>query len=151
MTFSPPLATAFLSAVRVDGGMTENNWLMQFLADILDMPIDRPLVRETTALGAAMLALMQVTHRSRWTKLPAAGGDASFAPQMDSDTARSGGGMEFAVQRTLTDVTALFGRVETWHSSRFVRLAFWPLMTRADSGSFGAGACCRLCECKGAL
>ena len=48
-----------VSVVRVDGGMTENDWLMQFLADIINLPVDRPVVRETTALGAAMLALMQ--------------------------------------------------------------------------------------------
>ena len=39
--------------------MTENDWLMQFLADVIDVPVDRPVVRETTARGAAMLALMQ--------------------------------------------------------------------------------------------
>jgi len=42
--------------LRVDGGMTGNDWLMQFLADILDLPVERPVVRETTALGAAYLA-----------------------------------------------------------------------------------------------
>ena len=45
--------------MRVDGGMTANDWLMQFLADIINVQVDRPVVRETTALGAAMLALMQ--------------------------------------------------------------------------------------------
>ena len=48
-----------VSVVRVDGGMTENDWLMQFLADVIDVKVDRPAVRETTALGAAMLALIQ--------------------------------------------------------------------------------------------
>jgi glycerol kinase len=43
-------------ALRVDGGMVANNWLMQFLADILDVPVERPVVTETTALGAAYLA-----------------------------------------------------------------------------------------------
>ncbi len=43
-------------ALRVDGGMTGNDWLMQFLADILDLPVERPAVTETTALGAAWLA-----------------------------------------------------------------------------------------------
>jgi glycerol kinase len=42
--------------VRVDGGMTASDWTMQFLADILGRPIDRPKVLETTALGAAYLA-----------------------------------------------------------------------------------------------
>ena len=39
--------------------MTENDWLMQFLADIINVPVERLVVRETTALGVAMLALTQ--------------------------------------------------------------------------------------------
>ena len=42
--------------LRVDGGMVANDWLMQFQADVLDMPVERPTVTETTALGAAYLA-----------------------------------------------------------------------------------------------
>jgi glycerol kinase len=42
--------------LRVDGGMTASDWTMQFLADILGAPVDRPRVTETTALGAAYLA-----------------------------------------------------------------------------------------------
>ena len=45
--------------LRVDGGMTASDWTMQFLADILGAPVDRPVVRETTALGAAYLAGLQ--------------------------------------------------------------------------------------------
>ena len=45
-----------LKEVRVDGGATANNLLMQFQADILGVPVVRPVVRETTALGAAYLA-----------------------------------------------------------------------------------------------
>lgn len=44
------------SAVRVDGGMVANGWICQFLADLLDLPVERPEVVETTALGAAYLA-----------------------------------------------------------------------------------------------
>ena len=44
------------TSLRVDGGMTRNNWLMQFLADTLDIPVERPVITETTALGAAYLA-----------------------------------------------------------------------------------------------
>lgn len=50
---------ATLSALRVDGGMVVNNWLVQFLADILGVPVERPQVNETTALGAAYLAGLQ--------------------------------------------------------------------------------------------
>jgi glycerol kinase len=48
-------ATAPL-ALRVDGGMVANDWMLQFMADILDLPVERPEVAETTALGAACLA-----------------------------------------------------------------------------------------------
>ncbi|WP_269531433.1 glycerol kinase GlpK [Chitinimonas sp. BJYL2] len=47
---------ALPAAIRVDGGMAANDWLMQFLADLLATPVDRPEVTETTALGAAYLA-----------------------------------------------------------------------------------------------
>jgi glycerol kinase len=46
--------------LRVDGGMVANDWAMQFLADIIAAPVDRPVVTETTALGAAYLAGLQV-------------------------------------------------------------------------------------------
>ncbi|MCB2097821.1 MAG: glycerol kinase GlpK [Parvularculaceae bacterium] len=42
--------------LKVDGGMTANGWLMQFLADVQKAPVDRPAIMETTALGAAFLA-----------------------------------------------------------------------------------------------
>ncbi|MGA0716220.1 MAG: glycerol kinase GlpK [Gemmobacter sp.] len=45
--------------LRVDGGMTASDWAMQFLSDILGAPVDRPVVTETTALGAAWLASAQ--------------------------------------------------------------------------------------------
>ena len=47
------------SALRVDGGMVVNNWVMQFLADVLGVPVERPAVTETTALGVAYLAGLQ--------------------------------------------------------------------------------------------
>lgn len=45
--------------LRIDGGMVNNNWLMQFLADIVNIPVKRPKIVETTALGAAFLAGLQ--------------------------------------------------------------------------------------------
>ena len=94
-----------VSVVRVDGGMTENDWLMQFLADIIDLPVDRPVVRETTALGAAMLALMQSDPSitlddlaNRWQR------DASFTPTMDAvDRNNLVAGWSQAMKRTLTE------------------------------------------------
>ncbi|MCH8189484.1 MAG: glycerol kinase GlpK, partial [Proteobacteria bacterium] len=47
------------TALRADGGMAANGWLMQFLADVLDVPVERPRLTETTALGAALLAGLQ--------------------------------------------------------------------------------------------
>ncbi|MBL6778472.1 MAG: glycerol kinase GlpK [Paracoccaceae bacterium] len=47
------------AVLRVDGGMTANDWGMQFLSDILQAPVDRPEILETTALGAAWLAGMK--------------------------------------------------------------------------------------------
>src|SRR3990167_8185156 len=68
---------------RVDGGMVENNWLLQFLADILNINIERPVCIETTALGAAYLAGLQIGYFSSfeqierlWQK------DATFNPKM---------------------------------------------------------------------
>src|SRR5207248_2376685 len=49
-----------LRELRVDGGMTANNLLMQFLADVLDAPVIRPIVAETVSLGAAYAAGLAV-------------------------------------------------------------------------------------------
>jgi glycerol kinase len=51
-----PEAKAAHIVLRVDGGMTASDWTMQRLADLLDAPVDRPMIQETTALGAAYLA-----------------------------------------------------------------------------------------------
>jgi len=53
---------ARLSELRVDGGMVANNFLMQFQADLLGVPVVRPVVSETTALGAAYLAGLAVGY-----------------------------------------------------------------------------------------
>jgi glycerol kinase len=57
-------ANLTLAELRVDGGATANNLLMQFQADILGMPVVRPVVKETTALGAAYLAGLAIGY---WT------------------------------------------------------------------------------------
>src|SRR5947208_1823039 len=51
-----PEAKAANVVLRVDGGMTASDWTMQRLADLLDAPVDRPMIQETTALGSAYLA-----------------------------------------------------------------------------------------------
>jgi glycerol kinase len=74
-----------LTALKVDGGMVFNEQLMQFQADILDVPVIRPSVAETTALGAAYVAGITVGFweqledlRTNWGK------DREWTPRMDS-------------------------------------------------------------------
>ncbi|MCS6841706.1 MAG: FGGY-family carbohydrate kinase, partial [Roseiflexus sp.] len=75
-----------LTALKVDGGMVFNNTLMQFQADILGVPVIRPTVSETTALGAAYAAGLAVGFwkevddlRANWGK------DREWLPQMDAE------------------------------------------------------------------
>jgi len=73
--------------VRVDGGMVNNNWLCQFLADILNIPVERPKQIETTALGAAYLAGLHCGFYKNAKDLSANWEiDREFTPQMDTDT-----------------------------------------------------------------
>jgi len=78
------------ATLRVDGGMVANDWLCQFLADLLDVPVERPRVTETTTLSAAYLAGLQfglfrsigeITERWQCAQ--------RFEPRMDEAT-RSG-------------------------------------------------------------
>jgi glycerol kinase len=77
-----------LSELRVDGGAAANNLLLQFQADLLGVPVVRPRVLETTALGAAYLAGLAVGF---WSDLGEIGAqwqvDKSFAPKMSRDEA----------------------------------------------------------------
>jgi glycerol kinase len=93
------------TVLRVDGGMVASNWTMQFLADILDAPVDRPKILETTALGAAWLAGSQAGvwpdeqgFAQAWSL------DRRFEPSMEADLReRKYAGWLDAVSRTLTD------------------------------------------------
>ena len=92
------------TVLRVDGGMVASDWTMQFLADILDAPVDRPTILETTALGAAWLAGMKAgvwpgmeEFAKSWAR------DRRFEPQMDAETRKAKiAGWDDAVRRTLT-------------------------------------------------
>ncbi|MEE2691871.1 MAG: glycerol kinase GlpK [Pseudomonadota bacterium] len=90
-------------ALRVDGGMVANDWLMQFLADILAMPVERPVVMETTALGAAFLAGLQAGLVGSTNDIAAIWRrDARFEPKMKAGERDSLlGGWRKAVERTL--------------------------------------------------
>ena len=77
------VATGAQPTLRVDGGMTASDWSMQFLSDIIGARVDRPVVRETTALGAAWLAGQraglypdQAGFAADWAL------ERTFAPQM---------------------------------------------------------------------
>jgi len=72
--------------LRVDGGAAENNWLMQFQADILGIPVERPAIFETTSLGAALLAGLTVGFWKEQRELTAlCKRDALFQPKMDEE------------------------------------------------------------------
>ena len=75
-----------LKTLRVDGGAVKNNFLMNFQSDILNVPVERPIVNETTALGAAYLAGLAVGYwadqqeiASQWAI------DRKFEPKMPED------------------------------------------------------------------
>ena len=90
--------------LRVDGGMTASDWTMQFLSDIIGAPVDRPVITETTALGAAWLAGMKAgvypeaeAFAELWER------DTRFEAAMDTETReRRYAGWKDAVGRTLT-------------------------------------------------
>lgn len=95
-------AGARLSALRVDGGAVANNFLMQFQADILGTPVERPQMRETTALGAAYLAGLASGF---WGSLDELRNKAvierTFEPQIDeAQRTASYKGWQRAVERT---------------------------------------------------
>jgi glycerol kinase len=76
-----------ITELKVDGGMTANNLLMQHQADVLDVPVIRPRISETTALGAAYAAGLATgvwdgldTLKAHWQK------DAEWLPRMDATT-----------------------------------------------------------------
>ncbi|MBV6464884.1 MAG: Glycerol kinase [Anaerolineales bacterium] len=74
-----------LTALKVDGGMVFNDLLMQFQSDILSVPVVRPKVAETTALGAAYAAGLAVGFWKDFDELRANWGrDREWKPQMDS-------------------------------------------------------------------
>jgi len=92
------------TSLRVDGGMVHNSWMVQHLSNVLDIPVDRPKVLETTALGAAYLAGLQAglygsldEVKANWKR------DRHFEPKMDAET-RKGllTGWNKAVKKVLT-------------------------------------------------
>jgi len=95
---------AELKGIRVDGGMVVNDWTMQFLADVLDLKVERPAVTETTALGAASLAGLKAgLYRSLGEVEAAWRLDRGFTPAMAAATrAELRRGWKAAVGRVLS-------------------------------------------------
>ena len=93
------------TVLRVDGGMVASDWTMQRLSDLLDAPVDRPTILETTALGVAWLAGSragvwpnQKDFAKSWAR------DQRFEPKMDEATRKTKiKGWKDAVRRTLSD------------------------------------------------
>jgi glycerol kinase len=103
-----PEAASTNTVLRVDGGMAASDWTMQRLADLLDAPVDRPEIKETTALGAAYLAGLAAgmfpgldRFADRWRL------EQRFEPAMDGDArARKLRGWRDAVRRLLSEPAA---------------------------------------------
>lgn len=75
-----------LKTLRVDGGVVKNNFLMNFQSDILNVPVERPVVNETTALGAAYLAGLAVGYWDSQDEIAELWAiDRSFEPEMSDD------------------------------------------------------------------
>ena len=88
--------------LRVDGGASANDFLMQFQADIIGKPVCRPVIRETTALGAAYLAGLAVQFWSSQEELKELGHiEKTYLPKMEeSERSRLLRGWHRAVERT---------------------------------------------------
>jgi glycerol kinase len=95
---------ARMKELRVDGGASANDYLMQFQADLLDLPVSRPKMAETTALGAAMLAGLATGLWQSEDSLAALRKiDRVFKPKMRADErARLIDGWRDAVRRVLS-------------------------------------------------
>jgi glycerol kinase len=94
------------TVLRVDGGMVASDWTMQRLADLLDAPVDRPTILETTALGAAWLAGSRAgVWPDRHAFAKAWARDRRFEPEMDEKVrATKLKGWRNAVKRTLSEI-----------------------------------------------
>ena len=116
------------SELKVDGGMTADELLMQFQADVLGVPVIRPAVTETTALGAAFAAGLAVDFwsgtdelRERWAE------DKRWEPEHGRGGARApvrpveeGGRTDLRLGRVAArdDPSSLAGSLRPWRSSR---------------------------------
>ncbi|MDC1318888.1 glycerol kinase GlpK [Candidatus Thioglobus sp.] len=93
-----------LTTIRVDGGMAASDWTMQMLSDLLNLPVDRPKNLETTALGAAYLAGMQVGFYPQIDEFSKSWrSESQFKPKMpQAERQKKLSGWKDAVNRTLS-------------------------------------------------
>jgi glycerol kinase len=93
-----------LDVLRVDGGMAANSWMLQFMADMLGIPVSRPRITEATALGAASLAGYRLGMLPTLDHLTAqCGEERRFLPAMpEPERARLYAGWLDAVARVRT-------------------------------------------------
>lgn len=104
MLLDAGLSQQQMQALRVDGGLSASDWAMQFLADMLHQPVDRPKVLETTAKGAAYLAGLQLglcpspaEFAKQWQAA------RSFTPYLnEAERQRKYAGWQQAINRTRT-------------------------------------------------
>ena len=90
-----------LKTLRVDGGASANNFLMQFQADLLGVDVERPKIVETTALGAAMLAGLAVGYWKRDDLAATWQLDRAFTPEMEqAERDKRYAGWQKAIERT---------------------------------------------------
>ncbi len=94
-----------IKKIRVDGGMVSNKWFLQFLSNILDLPIEKPIFSETTSLGAAVLSLIaigyfkDISDAQKICKI-----DKVFCPNMREEKRKKLiRGWEVAVNRTISN------------------------------------------------
>lgn len=96
-----------LSTLKVDGGVTANDWMMQFLADICAIPVERPAFQEVTALGAARLAAVGVGQVESLRALPQPAGVTRWTPRMGAaERAARIAGWRSAVDATMAHALA---------------------------------------------
>jgi glycerol kinase len=88
--------------LRVDGGATANDWLMQFQADLLGVPVERPDIVETTALGAAGLAGLAAGLWANGDEFLAGRHFTRFTPSGDATATAGYGGWRRAVRSALS-------------------------------------------------
>ena len=123
-----PEAKETNTVLRVDGGMVASDWTMQRLADLLDAPVDRPTVLETTALGAAWLAgsragIGATAAQARAAQVLAAMQELGFASPQDTKLAlaqparpagsRGGGSANYVADLVMDVLDDFVGKFET--------------------------------------